>query len=68
MGLTYFTYSDIILSEQGEKRMNAFPFRFKDEKQKREFKVRAFYLDKSMNELLGDLVTRYLDEIRKEVA
>lgn len=48
--------------------MNAFPFRFKDEKQKREFKVRAFNLEKSMNELLGDLVTRYLDEIRKEVA
>ena len=45
-----------------------FPFRFKDEKQKREFKIRAFNLEKSMNELLGDLVERYLSEIRKEVA
>lgn len=45
-----------------------FPFRFKDENQKREFKVIAFNLNKSMNELLGELVARYLDEIKKEAA
>ena len=45
-----------------------FPFRFKDEKQKREFKVHAFEIEKSMNELLGDLVEHYLSEIKKEVA
>lgn len=45
-----------------------FPFRFKSEEQKREFKVLAFNLNKSMNELLGEIVTQYLSEIRKEVA
>lgn len=45
-----------------------FPFRFDDEKQKREFKVDAFNQDKSMNALLGELVRRYLSERKKEVA
>ena len=45
-----------------------FPFRFKSLEQKREFKVLAFENEKSMNELLGDLVDRYLSEIKKEVA
>ena len=45
-----------------------FPFRFKSEEQKREFKVLAFNLNKSMNELLGEIVTQYLSEINKEVA
>lgn len=47
---------------------NGFPFRFKSEEQKKEFKVLAFNMNKSMNELLGDLVTQYLSEIKKEVA
>lgn len=45
-----------------------FPFRFKSMEQKRKFKVNAFENEKSMNELLSDLVERYLSEIEKEVA
>jgi hypothetical protein len=59
----------LLYQNKGEKPMcKGFPFRFKDENQKREFKVRAFNLDKSMNELLGELVARYLEEIKKEAA
>jgi hypothetical protein len=45
-----------------------FPFRFPSEDSKKQFKLIAFNLNKSMNELLGEIVTRYLEEKHKEVA
>lgn len=41
-----------------------FPFRFPSETVKRDFKVLAFNMNKSMNELLGEIVIRYLSEMK----
>ena len=43
-----------------------FPFNFPNESVRRDFKLRAVSLDKSMNELLGELVIRYLYSETKE--
>lgn len=45
-----------------------FLFRFPSEDSKKDFRLIAFSLNKSMNELLGEIVTRYLEEKQKEVA
>ena len=42
-----------------------FLFRFPDESVRREFKLLAVSLDKSMNELLGEIVVRYLKETKR---
>lgn len=44
---------------------NPFPFRFPSASIKQEFKVTAFNLNKSMNELLGELVVQYLEETKR---
>lgn len=51
-------YKDITMSTQ-------FLFRFPDENVRREFKILAVSLNKSMNELLGEIVVRYLKEIKE---
>lgn len=47
---------------------NQFLFRFKTLDEKNAFKIEATKLNKSMNGLLGEIVTRYLEEKQKEVA
>lgn len=42
-----------------------FAFRFPDADTKLKFRVESAKLNKSMNELLGDLVTRFLSEQKK---
>lgn len=44
---------------------NPFPFRFPSREIKQEFKITAFNLNKSMNELLGEIVVRYLKETKE---
>ena len=43
----------------------AFLYRFPNENIKREFKVHAANQNKSMTELLGEIVTRYLEETKR---
>lgn len=45
-----------------------FLFRFPTMETRQAFKLQAVLANKSMTELLGDLVVRYLSEIEKEVA
>lgn len=42
-----------------------FVFRFPDADTKLDFRVAAAKLNKSMNELLGDIVIRYLEETKE---
>lgn len=42
-----------------------FLYRFPDENVKREFKIHAANQDKTMTELLGEIVTRYLEETKR---
>jgi hypothetical protein len=42
-----------------------FVFRFPDADTKLNFSVAAAKLNKSMNELLGEIVTRYLEETKR---
>ena len=42
-----------------------FLYRFPDENVKREFKIHAANQDKTMTELLGEIVTRYLEEAKR---
>ena len=44
---------------------NQFLFRFKDVAQRQAFKLEAVKLNKSMNELLGEIVDRYFKEIKR---
>ena len=53
-------------SEKGKTMTSRFPFKFPDESIRRDFKLRAVSLDKSMNELLVELVIRYLSKESKE--
>jgi hypothetical protein len=41
---------------------NTYCFRFESAKQKQEFKIAATIENKSMNEILGEFVVRYLSE------
>ena len=71
--MTYYKYFDIIISSKDiEKELtmtnNQFLFRFKTLDEKNAFKIEATKLNKSMNGLLGEIVTRYLEEKQKEVA
>jgi plasmid stability protein len=45
-----------------------FLFRFPDDNTKRDFRVEAAKLNKSMNELLGDLVIQYLNREEKRAS
>lgn len=44
---------------------NQFLFRFKDVAERQAFKLEAVKLNKSMNELLGEIVGRYLKETKR---
>ena len=68
--LTYKRIFDIINTIEGQMKENAtmninFVFRFPDADTKLNFRVAAAKLNKSMNELLGEIVTRYLEETKR---
>lgn len=71
--LTITYVYDILLSEKEIKTMikekdeTQFLFRFPTTETRRAFKLQAVLANKSMTELLGDLVTQYLQD-KKEVA
>ena len=44
---------------------NRYPFRFPDEDIKHQFKICAVIENKSINELLGEIVVRYLKETKE---
>lgn len=44
---------------------SVFSYRFPSEEIRREFKVCAFNQNKSMNELMGEIIVRYLRETKR---
>lgn len=65
INLRFVLFCDIVIST-GENQMKdrEFPFRFPTLETKRQFKIVAATIDKSMNQLLGELVIDYLRKIK----